>query len=114
MPEAEQRQFLRTPLAGLSAAQLYSYNSAVPLAECEPQYAREIKYFLPAILQALCACEEILSLAETALQHLYLERDDCWSVAERGFIQRFATAFIAARCRGDQPFLKKQKAASIP
>lgn len=103
MPPEEQRAFLNTPPAKLSAAQLYGYNGSVPLDGEEEKYIGEIKRFLPRILRTLCAFEEISPLSETALHHLNLQRRDCWTDEELDYLQRFARAFIAARCTGEAP-----------
>lgn len=112
MPLEAQREFLRIPVTTLNVDWIRCYLSSVPISD-QAIYIREIKYFLPRILYGLCAFEDISSLTETTLSKLYLHRHDCWHKAELLFMQRFAAAFIHARCLGEAPFPSKEHTLNI-
>ena len=76
MPEDCQHELLRYRLREIPASNLAGYLGSVPLAD-EAATARDMKHFLPRILQALVNDEDVRSLDEMLLDKLRCDLPEC-------------------------------------
>ena len=93
LPEELQRELLRHPLRDIPTDILAAYLSSVPLAD-EAATARDMKHFLPRILQALVNGEDVRSPDEMLLDKLCCDLPECWPEAEIRWLHRFAAAWF--------------------
>ncbi|OAM28746.1 hypothetical protein [Eikenella sp. NML01-A-086] len=93
-PKDCQRELLRYRLREIPANNLAGYLGSVPLAD-EAATARDMKHFLPRILQALVNDEDVRSLDEMLLDKLLCDLPECWPEDEIRWLYRFAAAWFA-------------------
>ena len=94
MPEDCQHELLSYRLREIPANNLAGYLGSVPLAD-EAATARDMKHFLPRILQALVNDEDVRSLDEMLLDKLRCDLPECWLEDEILWLRRFAAAWFA-------------------
>ncbi|MDN8582092.1 hypothetical protein QZH63_08770, partial [Eikenella corrodens] len=94
MPEDCQHELLSYRLREIPANNLAGYLGSVPLAD-EAATARDMKHFLPRILQALVNDEDVRSLDEMLLDKLRCDLPECWLEDEIRWLHRFAAAWFA-------------------
>ena len=94
MPEDCQHELLRYRLREIPANNLAGYLGSVPLAD-EAATARDMKHFLPRILQALVNDEDVRSLDEMLLDKLRCDLPECRLEDEIRWLHRFAAAWFA-------------------
>lgn len=92
-PADFQRELLRFPLRDIPEDYLQAYLGSVPLDD-EAATARDMKHFLPRILEAIVRGEDIRSLEEMQLDKLRCDLPEVWSAAELDFMHRFACAWF--------------------
>jgi hypothetical protein len=92
-PADFQRELLRFPLRDIPEDYLQAYLGSVPLDD-EAATARDMKHFLPRILEAIVRGEDIRSLEEMQLDKLRCDLPEVWSAAELDFLRRFARAWF--------------------
>ena len=92
-PADFQRELLHFPLRDIPEDYLQAYLGSVPLDD-EAATARDMKHFLPRILEAIVRGEDIRSLEEMQLDKLRCELSEVWSAAELDFLRRFARAWF--------------------
>ncbi|MBH5330244.1 hypothetical protein H9Q10_11275 [Eikenella sp. S3360] len=93
-PEDGQRELLSYPLREIPADNLFCYLSSVPLAN-KAATARDMKHFLPRILQALVNDEGVRPTDEGLLDKLCCNLPECWPEAEIRWLHCFAAAWFA-------------------
>lgn len=95
-PQDFQRELLSFPLRQIPEDCLQTYLGSVP-SDYEAATARDMKYFLPRILDGIARGEDIRSLEEMQLDKLRCDLSKVWSAAELDFMHRFARAWFARR-----------------
>ena len=95
-PEDFQRKLLHYPLQEIPSGILEAYLSSVPL-EDEAATARDMKHFLPRILQALVNGEDVRTLDEVLLDKLRCDLPECWFPHEIEWLHRFAAAWFESQ-----------------
>ena len=94
MPEDCQHELLSYRLREIPANNLAGYLGSVPLAD-EAATARDMKHFLPRILQALVKNEDVRPTDEGLLDKLRCDLPECWPEDEIRWLHRFAAAWFA-------------------
>ena len=94
MPEDCQHKLLSYRLRDIPADNLAGYLGSVPLAD-EAATARDMKHFLPLILQALVNDEDVRPTDEMLLDKLRCDLPECWPEDEIRWLYRFAAAWFA-------------------
>ncbi|MGF6148016.1 Uncharacterised protein [Kingella potus] len=103
-PQDFQRELLRFPLRQIPADYLYAYLSSVP-SDDQAATARDMKHFLPRILEAVTRGEDIRSLDEMRLDKLCCGLPEVWASDELDFLHRFARAWFASLLNGQNAAL---------
>ena len=94
MPEDCQHELLSYRLRDIPADNLAGYLGSVPLAD-EAATARDMKHFLPRILQALVNNEDVRPTDEGLLDKLRCDLPECWPEDEIRWLHQFAAAWFA-------------------